>query len=207
MTLQEVLTKESKTRWVDIGSGGNLDPAFEYVDIFPEDIIDERFRASYHRLDIVSASDEALAKLGSFDLVRMQHTLEHLTFEEGKVALLNCAKLLKPGGYMLMTVPDLKIHIQKYSRGNYREWKGFVAWANQRIPTDAPDSAYFSIFAHSMTFEPHKWCYDYEGLEYQLARTGQFVGIKELKLDDVLAQVPFTHNRPEEDVCVIARKA
>lgn len=47
---------------------------------------------------------------------------------------------------------------------------------------------------------------DYEGLEYQLMSSGEFKNIRELKLNDPLANNPFTHNRPEEDVCAIAQK-
>lgn len=57
-----------------------------------------------------------------------------------------------------------------------------------------------------MPFESHKWCYDYEGLKYILEEIGEFENIKELKLNDELTNIPFTHNRPEEDVCIVAQK-
>jgi predicted SAM-dependent methyltransferase len=206
MNLEDKLISENKTKWLDIGSGGKLTPGFELIDIFPVEAIDEKFQSKYHRLDIANAIEDVLVKLGKFDLIRMQHTFEHLTFEEGERALINCAKLLEENGYLLITVPDLKIHIQKYLNNEYKDWESFAGWANKRIPRDAPNSAYFSVFAHSMTYEPHKWCYDYEGLEYQVKRTNEFTNIAELKPTDELANEPFTHNRVEEDVCLIAQK-
>jgi predicted SAM-dependent methyltransferase len=206
MTLKEKLIQDGRTRWLDVGCGGNFEDKFYYLDTFPEGIINPRFKERYFRVDIVNAPEELFAKLGKFDLVRMQHTFEHLSYEEGKKVLKNCAKLLNKNGYILITTPDLKIHIQKYLNDEYKNWDGFKWWANQRIPQDAPNSFYFSIFAHSMPYESHKWCYDFEGLKYQLELCGEFKDIQELKTDNSLSSVPFTHNRPEEDVCIIAVK-
>jgi predicted SAM-dependent methyltransferase len=128
------------------------------------------------------------------------------TYEEGLRVLKTCADLLNEGGIILISVPDLKVHIQKYLNDEYKEWKGFGWWANKRIPEDAPNSFYFSIFAHSMPYESHKWCYDFEGLKYQLEKSDCFIDIKKLEIDDGLSSTPFTHNRPEEDVCVMAIK-
>lgn len=204
MNLQQQLVSQGKTRWLDIGCGGRFDDGFHYVDIFPISKIPGEYRNRYYRVDMVTAKSADLKKLGKFNFVRLQHTFEHFSLEEGKEVLKNCAKLLEPGGIILITTPDLRIHIDKYLTGSYRKWKGFTWWANKRIPVAAPDSFYFSIFAHSMPWESHKWCYDSEGLIFQLKSVALFKNIKEMKVDDNLASVPFTHNRPEEDVCVIA---
>jgi len=206
MTLKEKLIQEGKTRWIDIGCGGNFEDGFYYIDTFPEGIIDSKYRNRYFRIDIINAQEEVLKKLGKFDLVRMQHTFEHFSYEEGKQVLENCVKLLNKNGIILITTPDLKIHIQKYLNNEYKNWKGFKWWANQRIPEGAPNSFYFSIFAHSMPYESHKWCYDFDGLRYLLELSGEFNDIRELKVDDPLSNIPFTHNRPEEDICIIATK-
>ncbi len=206
MNLKDKLIKEGKNRWLDVGCGGNFEDNFYYLDTFPEGIIDSKFRNRYFRIDILNVPEKELTSLEKFHLVRMQHTFEHFSYEEGQRVLKNCAKLLDKNGIILITTPDLKIHIGKYLNGEYKHWEGFKWWANKRITEDAPDSFYFSIFAYSMPYESHKWCYDVEGLKYQLELCGEFKDVKELKLDDLLTNIPFTHNRPEEDVCVIATK-
>ena len=206
MNLKEKLIKENKNRWLDIGCGGNFESGFHYLDIFPEGIINPKFKKRYFRVDILNFSEAERKKLGKFDLVRMQHFLEHFSYEDGKQILENCAKMLKKNGVILITVPNLKIHIEKYLNDEYKNWKGFKWWANKRIPEDAPNSFYFSIFSYSMPYESHKWCYDFEGLKYLLELTDEYKNIKELKVNDPLAKVPFTHNRPEEDVCTVANK-
>lgn len=214
MNLKEKLLAEGKTRWLDIGSAENFEEGFFYMDILPiksfkagtirDDV--ERYGDKYFQADITNLKDEQIKRFGKFDYIRMQHTFEHFTYEEGQKALKNCAKLLKKGGFITISVPDLRVHIQKYLNNGYEKWTGFKWWAHKRIPKNSPNSFYFSIFAHSMPWERHMWCYDYEGLEYQLKKSQAFKDIKELGANDELANVPFTHNRPEEDVCVIAAK-
>ena len=58
-----------------------------------------------------------------------------------------------------------------------------------------------------MTYEPHKWVYDRDGLAFVLAKDGLFTNIRELKFHDPLAEEPFTHNRPLEDLCMLAVRA
>lgn len=206
MNLHDKLVKEKRNRWLDVGCGGNFEEGFYYLDIFPEGIIESGHKERYFRSDVLHFSTEDLKKLGKFDLVRMQHTFEHFSFEEGQRVLKNCAKILKKDGIILISTPDLRVHIKKYLNNSYKNWEGYKEWANQRIPKDAPDSFYFSMFAHSLPYEQHKWCYDSKGLIYQINAAGAFKGIKELKFDSLLSSKPFTHNRPEEDVCVMAIK-
>jgi predicted SAM-dependent methyltransferase len=205
-SLQDSLLAGGKTRWLDIGCGGNFAPGFHYMDTFPEGLVCSEYRDRYYRINISAADNPKLGSLKTFDLVRLQHTFEHFTWEEGEAVLRNCATLLNPGGLLLISVPDLRIHIDRYLKKDYKSDKGFVWWASHRIPADAPDSCYFSVFAHSTAFEPHKWCYDSEGLIYRIKTTRLFNEPVEITLRSPLASIPFTHNRPEEDVCVCAEK-
>jgi len=200
MNLKDKLIQEGKTRWLDVGCGDVFEEDFLYIDIYPEGIINPKYKDRYFRVDIINAPKEVPKKLGKFDFIRMQHVLEHFSYEEGQKALRNCAVLLKRNGIILITIPDLRIHIKDLNE--------FKWWANRRIPEDAPNSFYFSIFAHGIPYGgKHNWCYDFDGLKYQLQSIGGFKNISELKLKDRLANVPFTHNRPEEDLCLIATKS
>jgi predicted SAM-dependent methyltransferase len=206
MNLKEQLIKEAKTRWLDVGCGRSYEDGFYYMDMHHELRLPRDIRSRYFRGNILTLSNAEVRKLGQFDLVRMQHVFEHMTPEDGLICLDNCAKLVKKGGYLVLTTPDLRIHVNKYLDGSIKGEGVFHTWANQRVQLDAPESFYFSIFSHSMRHEEHKWCYDKEGLLYQVNRSNKFKEVKVLELSDVLSVVPFTHNRPEEDVCVIARR-
>lgn len=198
--LRDKLIEERKTRWLDIGCGGTFEDNFIYIDLFPETIVNKKDK--YFRIDVINATDSELNKLGKFDLIRMQHVFEHFTPEDGRKVLNNCSKLLEKDGYILITTPNLKMYVHLYLSGKIREK---FEWAHKRIEEDSPNSFYFSIFSHSMLFEKHKWCYDAEGIIYQFEFTHKFKNIREVKLNDEYANIPFTHNRPDEDVCVVAQ--
>jgi len=206
MTLQEKLIKEKKDKWLDIGCNKNFEEGFYYLDIFSKKNIPTRYKKRYFKMDILKASNENLKAIGKFDFVRAQHVLEHFPYEEGKTVLKNIARLLRRNGYLVITVPDLRINISKYIEKKYKKWKAFKSWAIKRIPKDAPNSFYFSVFAYSLSVTPHRWCYDYEGLKYLLKSSRFFRSIRELKLNNSLASSPFTHNKPTEDVCLIAKR-
>jgi predicted SAM-dependent methyltransferase len=203
-SLDKVLTSQGKTRWLDIGCGGNFAPDFHYLDYYSEIEIPENCKDRYFKINITEVSEEDCKKLGKFDLIRLQHVFEHFTPEEGEVVLKNCSKLLNPGGYLLITVPDLKKFIRYYKRNSFSNLYTFYHWALNRISKNAPPSFFFSIYSHSLLHEQHRWCYDSLGLKYIIQNTGTYKNIKQLTLWNKLAAYPFTHGRPWEDLCVIA---
>lgn len=198
--LKEKLISEGKSRWLEIGCGGSFEDNFTYIDLFPETLVNKK--GKYFRIDIKNLTELDENKLGKFDLIRMQHVFEHFKPEEGLVVLNNCAKLLNHDGYILISAPDLRKYMAMYLQGSIKE---DYDWALKRINPDSPDSFFFSMFTHSVPYEEHKWCYDSEGLIFQLNKCGKFKNIEEIKLTDELSNIPFTHNRPKEDVCVIGQ--
>ena len=203
-SLDIVLKNQGKDRWLDIGCGGNFTPGFHYLDYFADVEIPEECKNRYYKINLLELTDEDCASIGKFDFIRMQHVFEHFTPEEGQIVLQSCAKLLQPDGIILVTVPDLKKFVKIYTRNSFKKLYTFYHWSLRRFNEDAPASYFFSIYSHSLLHEQHKWCYDSKGLQYAFANTGCYTNIKELKLTNKLAKYPFTHNRPLEDVCVIA---
>ncbi len=44
---------------------------------------------------------------GSVDLIETHHMIEHLSFEDASDAIAEWARVLKPGGYLIITCPDM----------------------------------------------------------------------------------------------------
>lgn len=205
--MKERLLAKGLVKWLDLGSSKYLEEGFMCADIIPEDQIVESLRGRYIYWNAnLPPTKEQKQKLGSFDLIRMQHVFEHFSPEEGVKVLQNVFDLLNPGGYLLITVPDLKVFIRRYKYGLLHYNWSFNDWALTRIAQDAPQSFYFSVFTHSVPHQSHQWCYDKEGLKYQIKKSINTASLQFLSVFHPLASIPFTHNRPLEDLCVLIRK-
>lgn len=211
-SLRNTLKKEGRLRWLDVGSR-RFDEGFQCLDLAPPETVEKDKRERYIQQNLLEVSDADLEALGEFDLVRLQHVFEHFSPEDGLVLLRKLALIIAPGGYLLMTVPDLRIHVKAYLAG-YRGDAWYRRFSEtMRIPQGAPPSFIFSCFAHQHGYygpgqpgEAHRWCYDAAGLQYQLFRTEAFKNIRTLSLWDRLAEAPFTHNRAPEDLCVLSQR-
>jgi len=202
------LLKNNQTRWLDLGSSINhTNKNFYFADLYPiEECLDE-MKSKYFQLDISKPIDDELKdKLGKFHFIRMQHVFEHFTYEQASIVLNNCCQLLEKNGVLLITVPDLDIYIKRYLNGTIKHIPSFGPWAHTRVRENSPNSDYFSIYAHSMLHEKHLWCYNKKGLQNKIVASGKFKNIKKIGLLNKLAGIPFTHNRIQEDLCIIAAK-
>lgn len=56
-------------------------------------------------------------KVNSIEAILAEHVWEHLTYEEGKAAALNCFNYLKPSGYIRCAVPDGYFPDKDYQKG------------------------------------------------------------------------------------------
>ena len=206
--LEDKLLENNQIKWLDLGSSINhSNKNFYFADIYPKEKCLEEMKSKYFQIDISKELDEIeLEKLGKFNLVRMQHVFEHFTYEEADIVLRNCIQLLEKNGKLLITVPDLDIYIRRFRNKTIKEIPNFKEWANKRIPEESEISDYFSIFTHSMIHEKHLWCYNKDGLISKIKSTGMFENVRQVGLLNKLAGIPFTHNRPEEDLCVLATK-
>lgn len=205
--LKDKLIKNNQTRWLDIGCSISSTEGFFYLDYIDPLELPEEMREKYTQLDMtLPVTDDIISELGKFDFIRLQHVYEHFTPEKGEIVLNNIFKLLNDKGMVLITVPDLKKFISRYKRKSLRHHWSFSDWATTRIEKNAPESFYFSIFTHSVPHQAHHWCYDYDGLVYQINKLNLDLKIQKLGVLSKLANIPFTHNRPLEDLCVLISK-
>jgi len=206
--IEDDLLKNKQTKWLDLGSSINhSNQNFHFADLYPIEECLEEMKSKYHQLDISKPLEEDVKnKLGKFDFIRMQHVFEHFTYEEASIVIDNCYELLEENGKLLISVPDLDIYLKRYFNGSLKYISSFGPWAHKRIKENSPRSDYFSIYAHSMLHEKHLWCYNKQGLINKITTSGKFKNVKKIGLLNKLAGIPFTHNRPEEDLCIIATK-
>lgn len=88
-----------------IDIGGKPDPLGQYSGVF-------RSMGSVRTWDLEDGDAQMMASVAdnTFDFVHSSHCLEHMV--DVQVALKNWARILKPGGFLIVTVPDEDLYEQ-----------------------------------------------------------------------------------------------
>ena len=83
------------------------------------------------------------------DYCVLHHVYEHFGLGEGHPVIRECHRVLKPGGILILTVPDMRALAMAWLRGRIEDYTYFVNvyGAYQGLETDR-----------------HKWGYDYQAL-------------------------------------------
>jgi predicted SAM-dependent methyltransferase len=64
---------------------------------------------------------------GSIDLIYSEHFIEHISDVQSKQLLAECYDMLRPGGILRISTPDLKKLIEEYTSERLTEWRD-VGW-------------------------------------------------------------------------------
>lgn len=114
----------------------------------------------------------------SVDLVFSRATLEHLTYQQLINHFLECHRLIKKGGYIRMSVPDMDIMVK-----NYLDKKEDVEKAKSEgeISIDKmPCENHTDLFIQRVLYHDHYYLHNFDTLSRALKKTG-FTNIKTVK--------------------------
>lgn len=98
-----------------------------------------------------------------------EHVLEHLEFgSEAPRLLADCYRVLKPGGWIRIIVPDGKRWLEAYVYGDNARWKdlGFA-----ELPADMPTRMAMINHVFHQNGE-HQFAYDFESMYHLLSNAG-----------------------------------
>jgi predicted SAM-dependent methyltransferase len=108
-------------------------------------------------LDIVDPTAWQCYSSNSIDALLAEHVWEHLTFDQGLQAAVNCYQYLKPGGYLRCAVPD----------GYFRN-----AWYQQMVQVGGPGALDHPAASHQIV-------YTYQQLQEVFTKAGFEVSLLE----------------------------
>lgn len=105
----------------------------------------------------------------SVDFIFNEHFIEHLTRQEGILFLKECYRVLRPGGIIRLSTPDLRWLIAQYIAGKLDEWLN-VSW----VPRSA-----CQMMNEGMRLWGHQFLYDLPELAEVLYGSGftEIVGV------------------------------
>jgi predicted SAM-dependent methyltransferase len=110
----------------------------------------------------------------SFEWAHAEHFVEHLKLEEVIAWLAEIRRLLKPGGHVRLSTPDLRRYLEGYAAPD----NGFFAEHRERLSglrpfreTGVPDRPGWMV---NQIFHMwgHRWIFDFEELRYAAERAG-----------------------------------
>lgn len=146
----------------------------------------------------------------SVDAVYMSHVLEHLDPDVGKKVLVECLRILKPGKYIRILVPDLKVlsvnYLKESEKKSHSAANNYLASLHIFTPTGS--SWLHKIYFFLNNTDSHKWMYDRISLTDILKISG-FKNIS--KRSYLSSHIPLIRqveqkNRFVNSVCIEAEK-
>lgn len=145
--------KSHQTRKLQIGSGENVIEGWLNTD-----------RSPTKKIVFLDASKRFPFNDCTFDYVLSEHLIEHLTYQDGLRLVQECYRVLKPGGKIRISTPDLRFLIELYNENRTELQERYVVWAVKSFLPDISDN--FNIFVINNFFRNfgHKFIYDYKTL-------------------------------------------
>lgn len=111
----------------------------------------------------------------SFDHVYSEHMIEHVPYPAGESMLRECFRVLKPGGRLRISTPDLNFLVE-LQRPQSATQRRYIWWAANGLPPGVPATP-ATVLNNFVRAWGHEFIYDRETLAELLERTG-FVEIE-----------------------------
>ena len=119
--------------------------------------VDVVYRPPNNVPDIVCDLRNLSLAYNSADMIHLGHCLEHFGLGECNALLRECHKILKPGGSLIVTVPDIRALAKRWLMGQIDMYTYAV-------------SLYGPYAGHEG--DRHRWGYDYDSLRLTVLEAG-----------------------------------
>ena len=113
----------------------------------------------------------------SFDYIFSEHMIEHVSYEDGLRMLKECRRVLKPGGKIRMTTPNLETFIGLFDTEKNDLQKGYMQWYTERYFPEGHEVRESFIINRCFHGWNHQFVYDVATLRNSFEQSG-FVEIK-----------------------------
>ena len=108
----------------------------------------------------------------SFDYIACEHMIEHIDHASALRMLRECHRILKPGGKIRLTTPDLQIMARLCDPNPTPEQKNYIDWIIARNMPEVDQHRGVFVLNNAFRAWGHQFLYDAATLKTTLARTG-----------------------------------
>jgi len=111
-------------------------------------------------------------KDGIFDYIYSEHTIEHISHQDAVSMLRECFRVLKAGGKIRMSTPDLKVLTSLHSEAKTTAQKYYIDFMAQRFIPDADLCKEVFVINNAFRAWGHQFLYDRQLLAHTMAKIG-----------------------------------
>lgn len=106
----------------------------------------------------------------TFDYIFNEHFIEHLTYAQGKYFLTECYRVLKPGGKIRISTPDLAFLLALERNKKNALHSKYIIWSAQKYGLKSASAT--SVINNFFQNWGHQFIYDYDALRHLLEQIG-----------------------------------
>jgi predicted SAM-dependent methyltransferase len=152
----------SEVRKLHLGCGWNLLPGWLNMDHLPRCrealYLDVRRPFFFHE--------------ETFDYIFSEHMIEHMSYHDGLNMLSECQRVLKKGGRVRISTPDLSFLVKLYCDHKSSLQREYIAWSNSTFLEDPPKDNEVSVINNFMRSWGHTFIYDEATLRTAMTQSG-----------------------------------
>jgi predicted SAM-dependent methyltransferase len=108
----------------------------------------------------------------SFEYATCEHMIEHIEFEAAMLMLRELFRILKPGGRVRITTPDLRVLLGLYSLEKTSDQSEYIDWITNRFGPSGKNCGAPFVINNAFRSWGHQYLYDRETLEASMRSCG-----------------------------------
>lgn len=169
----ETYLAEQKVKKLHIGCGENILSGWLNSDLSPHS----------DKVIPIDATDMFSLENDMFDYIFSEHMIEHISYSNGLAMLSESHRILKHGGKLRISTPDLQFLIDLYQKNPSKLQKEYIKWATDCFIKNAPYYDDIFVINNFVRDWGHLFIYDEKTLRSSLENVG-FTKIIRLELNE-----------------------
>jgi predicted SAM-dependent methyltransferase len=107
----------------------------------------------------------------TFSYIFTEHMIEHVSYKEAELMLKECYRVMKTGGVLRISTPNLKFLMELYSESKTEVQKAYIQESKRYIKDQLPLTA-TSVINNFFKDWGHQYIHDFESLQLLLMNAG-----------------------------------
>ena len=108
----------------------------------------------------------------TFDYVYSEHMIEHIEYDSALFMLRECFRVLKPGGKIRMSTPDLKVLVGLFSNEKTKPQEFYIDWMTRKFLPNVTSCKEVFLINNAFRAWGHQFLYDRVTIEMTMKNVG-----------------------------------